>query len=54
MQNLPKPKVVPRADAFANAMPAFLGGSDPQLGIKWVTGHEQNHTRAGCPTSTAP
>lgn len=44
VQNPPKPKVVPRPDAFANAMPAYLAGSD-QLGIKWVTGHEQNHTR---------
>ena len=44
VQNPPKPKVVPRPDAFVNAMPAYLGGSDG-LGIKWVSGHEQNPGR---------
>ncbi len=44
VQNPPKPKVVPRDDAFVNAMPAYLAGSDA-LGIKWVSGHEGNHTR---------
>jgi alanine dehydrogenase len=44
VQNPPKPKVVPRDDAFVNAMPAYLGGSDG-LGLKWVSGHEQNHTK---------
>ena len=44
VQNPPKPKVVPREDAFVNAMPAYLGGSDA-LGIKWVSGHEGNHAR---------
>ncbi len=44
VQNPPKPKVVPREDAFVNAMPAYLGGSDA-LGIKWVSGHEQNHAK---------
>ena len=47
VQNPPKPKVVPREDAFVNAMPAYLGGSDG-LGIKWVSGHEQN-TAKGLP-----
>lgn len=42
VQNPPKPKVAPRKGAFANAMPAYLGGSDA-LGIKWVTGFETNH-----------
>ncbi|MEZ5091653.1 ornithine cyclodeaminase family protein [Nocardioides sp.] len=44
VQNPPKPKVVPREDAFVNAMPAYLGGSDG-LGIKWVSGHEQNSAK---------
>ena len=42
VQNPPKPKVAPRSGAFANAMPAYLGGSDA-LGIKWVTGFDTNH-----------
>lgn len=42
VQNPPKPKVSSRKGAFANAMPAYLGGSDA-LGIKWVTGFETNH-----------
>lgn len=41
VQNPPKPKVVPRPDAFVNAMPAYLGGSD-LLGLKWVSGHGDN------------
>lgn len=41
VQNPPKPKVVPRPDTFANAMPAYLGGSD-LLGLKWVSGYEDN------------
>lgn len=44
VQNPPKPKVAPRADAFINAMPAYLGGSD-RAGIKWVAGYEQNHAK---------
>ena len=28
VQNPPKPAVRPRPDAFINAMPAYLGGSD--------------------------
>ncbi|WP_168582881.1 ornithine cyclodeaminase family protein [Gephyromycinifex aptenodytis] len=45
VQNPPKPKVAPREGiAFAHAMPAYLGGSD-QLGVKWVAGYSQNHTR---------
>ena len=42
VQNPPKPAVHPRSDAFINAMPAYLGGSD-RVGIKWVAGFEQNH-----------
>jgi len=41
VQNPPKPAVRPREDAFINAMPAYLGGSD-RAGIKWVAGYEQN------------
>lgn len=41
VQNPPKPKVVPRTEAFVNAMPAYLGGSDV-LGMKWVSGYEDN------------
>ena len=41
VQNPPKPAVRPREDAFINAMPAYLGGSD-RVGIKWVAGFEQN------------
>lgn len=44
VQNPPKPKVVSREDAFAHAMPAYLGGSD-RIGIKWVSGYEQNHAK---------
>jgi ornithine cyclodeaminase/alanine dehydrogenase-like protein (mu-crystallin family) len=44
VQNPPKPKVAPRSDAFINAMPAYLGGSD-RAGIKWVAGYEQNRTK---------
>lgn len=43
VQNPPKPKVAPRPDAFVNAMPAYLGGSD-RLGLKWVSGYEDNPT----------
>ncbi len=42
--NPPKPKVSSREGAFAHAMPAYLGGSD-RLGIKWVTGYEDNHAK---------
>ena len=41
VQNPPKPRVAPRNDAFVNAMPAYLGGSD-RLGLKWVSGYETN------------
>ncbi len=44
VQNPPKPAVHPREDAFINAMPAYLGGSD-RVGIKWVAGFEQNHAK---------
>ena len=44
VQNPPKPAVRPRADAFINAMPAYLGGSD-RAGIKWVSGYETNRAR---------
>jgi ornithine cyclodeaminase/alanine dehydrogenase-like protein (mu-crystallin family) len=44
VQNPPKPAVRPRADAFINAMPAYLGGSD-RVGIKWVAGFEQNRAK---------
>jgi ornithine cyclodeaminase/alanine dehydrogenase-like protein (mu-crystallin family) len=44
VQNPPKPAVRPRADAFINAMPAYLGGSD-RTGIKWVSGYESNRAR---------
>ena len=44
VQNPPKPAVHPRPDAFINAMPAFLGGSD-RVGIKWVAGYETNRAR---------
>ncbi|MGD9619301.1 MAG: ornithine cyclodeaminase family protein [Mycolicibacterium sp.] len=44
VQNPPKPKVTSREDAFIHAMPAYLGGSD-RIGIKWVAGYEQNHTK---------
>jgi ornithine cyclodeaminase/alanine dehydrogenase-like protein (mu-crystallin family) len=44
VQNPPKPAVHPRADAFINAMPAFLGGSD-RVGIKWVAGYGTNRAR---------
>ena len=43
VQNPPKPRVGPREDAFANAMPAYLGGSD-RLGLKWVSGYQGNST----------
>ena len=46
VQNPPKPAVHPRADAFINAMPAYLGGSD-RTGIKWVSGYETNRARGG-------
>lgn len=42
--NPPKPKVTSRDDAFIHAMPAYLGGSD-RIGIKWVSGYEQNHAK---------
>jgi ornithine cyclodeaminase/alanine dehydrogenase-like protein (mu-crystallin family) len=44
VQNPPKPAVHPRPDAFINAMPAYLGGSD-RAGIKWVAGYETNRAR---------
>lgn len=44
VQNPPKPAVRPREDAFINAMPAYLGGSD-RVGIKWVAGFEQNRAK---------
>jgi ornithine cyclodeaminase/alanine dehydrogenase-like protein (mu-crystallin family) len=44
VQNPPKPAVRPRPDAFINAMPAYLGGSD-RAGIKWVAGYEQNRSK---------
>ena len=44
MQNPPKPAVRPREDAFINAMPAYLGGSD-RVGIKWVSGFEQSRAK---------
>jgi len=44
VQNPPKPAVRPRDDAFINAMPAYLGGSD-RAGIKWVAGYEQNRAK---------
>ena len=44
VQNPPKPAVRPRPDAFINAMPAYLGGSD-RAGIKWVAGYETNRAR---------
>jgi ornithine cyclodeaminase/alanine dehydrogenase-like protein (mu-crystallin family) len=44
VQNPPKPAVHPRGDAFINAMPAYLGGSD-RVGIKWVAGFEQNRAK---------
>jgi ornithine cyclodeaminase/alanine dehydrogenase-like protein (mu-crystallin family) len=44
VQNPPKPKVASRDDAFIHAMPAYLGGSD-RIGIKWVSGYEQNHAK---------
>ncbi len=44
VQNPPKPAVRPRDDAFINAMPAYLGGSD-RVGIKWVAGFEQNRAK---------
>jgi ornithine cyclodeaminase/alanine dehydrogenase-like protein (mu-crystallin family) len=47
VQNPPKPRVAPREDAFANAMPAYLSGSD-RLGLKWVSGYQGNPT-AGHP-----
>lgn len=42
--NPPKPKVTSRSDAFIHAMPAYLGGSD-RIGMKWVSGYEQNHAK---------
>ncbi len=44
VQNPPKPAVHPRSDAFINAMPAYLGGSD-RVGIKWVAGFEGNRAK---------
>ena len=44
VQNPPKPAVRPRPDAFINAMPAYLGGSD-RVGIKWVAGYGGNHAK---------
>ena len=44
VQNPPKPAVRPRPDAFINAMPAYLGGSD-RVGIKWVAGYEGNRSK---------
>lgn len=45
VQNPPKPALYPRSDAFINAMPAYLGGSD-RVGIKWVAGYESNRAKA--------
>jgi alanine dehydrogenase len=44
VQNPPKPAVRPRDDAFINAMPAYLAGSD-RVGIKWVAGFERNRAK---------
>jgi alanine dehydrogenase len=44
VQNPPKPAVRPRPDAFINAMPAYLAGSD-RVGIKWVAGYEGNRAK---------
>jgi ornithine cyclodeaminase/alanine dehydrogenase-like protein (mu-crystallin family) len=44
VQNPPKPAVRPRDDAFINAMPAYLGGSD-RVGMKWVAGYEGNRSK---------
>lgn len=44
VQNPPKPAVRPRSDAFINAMPAYLGGTD-RAGIKWVAGYETNRAQ---------
>lgn len=44
VQNPPKPKVASREDSFIHAMPAYLGGSD-RIGLKWVSGYEQNHSK---------
>ncbi len=44
VQNPPKPALYPRTDAFINAMPAYLGGSD-RAGIKWVAGYESNRAK---------
>ena len=44
VQNPPKPALHPRPDAFINAMPAYLGGSD-RAGIKWVAGYESNRAK---------
>lgn len=44
VQNPPKPAIRPRDDAFINAMPAYLGGSD-RAGIKWVAGYEGNREK---------
>src|SRR4029077_17312443 len=44
VQNPPKPAVRPRPDAFINAMPAYLGGSD-RVVIKWVAGFEGNRSK---------
>jgi ornithine cyclodeaminase/alanine dehydrogenase-like protein (mu-crystallin family) len=44
VQNPPKPAVHPRPDAFINAMPAYLAGSD-RAGIKWVAGYEGNRAQ---------
>jgi ornithine cyclodeaminase/alanine dehydrogenase-like protein (mu-crystallin family) len=44
VQNPPKPAVRPRRDAFINAMPAYLGGTD-RVGLKWVAGYEQNRAK---------
>ena len=45
VQNPPKPAVRPRADAFINAMPAYLGGSDHVSISEWVARFEQNRAK---------
>ena len=44
----PKPSVHPRADGFANAMPAYLRDGD-LLGLKWIAAYPRN-AAIGLPT----
>ena len=46
----PKPAVHPRADGFANAMPAYLRDAD-LLGLKWIAAYPAN-AALGLPTHT--